>query len=105
MWFGIGKEIGSFTFHYQKEGKTISVFSIYTDGSLRLNYGWSSKILPVEVLETFHKQIQEIPFMKQIPNNFSGWPSVKVEVLKDPENLEKFKQAVLWLQTQLKPQG
>jgi hypothetical protein len=38
--FGRGKERESFTFHYLKEGKPISVFTIYTDGRLVLNYGW-----------------------------------------------------------------
>jgi len=104
IWWGIGKERGSFTFHYLKEGKTISIFSIYTDGKLMLNYGWSSKILPIEVLEAFHKKVQEIPLMRQIPNDFSKWPTVKVEVLKDSGNLEKFKQAVLWIRSQIRPQ-
>jgi hypothetical protein len=46
--------------------------------------------------------IQEIPSLRQIPADFSKWPSVKVDALSEPENREKFKNAVLWLRTQIK---
>jgi len=39
IWFGTGIETGSITFHYLKDEKTISVFTIYTNGRLSLNYG------------------------------------------------------------------
>lgn len=104
IWFGTGKETGSFTFHYLKDGKTISIFTIYTNGKLTLNYGWLAKPLPRETLEGFHRMIHEIPTFRQIPNDFvNKWPAVKVETLKDPENLKKFREAILWLQTQVKP--
>jgi len=105
MWFGTGKETGSFTFHYLKEGKTISVFTIYTNGKLMLNYGWLFKPLRSETLEKFHELLHDIPTLRHIPKDFANkWPSVKVEALREPENLRKFKQAVLWLQTQVKKQ-
>jgi len=101
IWFGTGKETGSFTFHYLRAGRTISPFTIFTNGKLWLNYGWLLGPLTQDTLEQFHKMIHEIPAMQHIPNIFAGkWPSIKVEALKDPENLRKFKQAVLWLQTQ-----
>lgn len=103
VWLGTGKETGSFTFHYLKDGKTVSVFSIHTNGRLTLNYGWLVKQQPRDTLQRFHQRIHEIPSLRQIPNDFLGkWPSVRVEALKDPENLKKFKQSVLWLKTQLK---
>jgi len=106
VWFGTGKKTGSFTFHYLKESKTVSVFSIYTSGRLTLNYGWLVNQLPRDTLETFHKKIQEIPSLREIPSDFDNkWPSVKVEAIGDLENLKKFKQAVLWLQTQVKQQS
>ncbi|MBS7614657.1 hypothetical protein KEJ18_02845 [Candidatus Bathyarchaeota archaeon] len=106
IWFGTGKETGSFTFHYLKEGKTISIFSIYTDGRLILNYGWLVKPLQKETLEGFHKTIHEIPTFRHIPNTFANkWSSVKIDALKDPQYLAKFKDAVLWVKTQIKPQS
>lgn len=106
IWFGTGKETGSFTFHYLKDGKTISIFSIYTDGKLTLNYGWLVKPLQKETLEGFHKAIHEIPTLRQIPDSFvNRWPAVKVDALKNQEYLEKFKKAVLWVKTQIEPQS
>ncbi|MGB9693388.1 MAG: hypothetical protein ACPLYF_00935, partial [Fervidobacterium sp.] len=97
IWFGTGKETGSFTFHYLKEGKTISVFTIYTNGKLALNYGWMRSQLPEEIIKEFHRMIQEIPTLQHIPADFSKWPSVRVDALSYEENLNKFKNAVLWL--------
>ncbi len=34
IWFGTGAETGSFTFHYLRDSKTLSVFTIYTTGRL-----------------------------------------------------------------------
>jgi len=103
VWLGTGKETGSFTFHFLKDGKTVSVFSIHTNGRLTLNYGWLVKQQPRDTLQGFHQRIHEIPSLQQIPNDFPGkWPSVRVEALRDPENLRKFKQSVLWLKTQIK---
>ncbi|MEM2917553.1 MAG: hypothetical protein QXN63_04280 [Candidatus Bathyarchaeia archaeon] len=102
VWFGTGREVGSFTFHFIKEGKTISVFTVYTNGKLTLNYGWMKAQLPKEILEQFHKMIHEIPSLQQIPADFSKWPSVKINALIEPENREKFKNTVYWLKTQIK---
>jgi len=102
IWFGTGKETGSFTFHYLKEGKTISIFTIYTNGKLMLNYGWLSKQIDQEMMEEFHKKIHEIPTFGQIPSDFSKWPTIKVsEVFKKAESIEKFRQVVLWLRNRL----
>jgi hypothetical protein len=106
IWFGTGKETGSFTFHYLKDGKTISIFTIYTNGKLTLNYGWLVKPLQKETLEGFHNAIHEIPTFRQVPNDFANkWPAVKLDAIKNPEYLEKFKDAVLWVRTQIKPQS
>jgi len=106
IWFGTGKETGSFTFHYLKDGKTISIFSIYTNGKLRLNYGWLVETLQKGTLDRFHSQIHEIPPFRQIPSDFDNkFPYVKVDALKNPEYLEKFKNVVLWVKTQIRSQS
>ncbi|AGK61164.1 hypothetical protein Asulf_01165 [Archaeoglobus sulfaticallidus PM70-1] len=100
MQFGTGSEKGSFTFHYIIDGKTISVFTIYTNGKLMLNYGWLSTRVSQEVLEEFHKKISEISIFKHIPADLSKWPSVTIT--KEFKNdIEKFKEAILWLKNKL----
>ncbi len=75
VWLGTGKETGSFTFHYVKDGRTISVFSVYTNGKLSLNYGWSLPQAGNEMLKEFHRRITEIPTFRHIPGDFSKWPT------------------------------
>lgn len=105
VWFGTGREVGSFTFHYLKEdGKTVSVFTVYTDGKLTLNYGWAKNQVSEEILREFHKKICDIPKLQNLQAKFSGWPSIKLEALIEPQNLERFKDAVQWLKTQIKLQ-
>lgn len=100
--FGTGPKTGSFTFHYLKEGITISVFSIYTTGRLCLNYGALSARLSQEITEEFHKKIHKIPAFRDIPADPSKWPSITVSnAFKDPMNIQKFKQAVLWLKDKI----
>lgn len=102
IWFGTGTETGSFTFHYLKDGKTVSVFTIYTNGRLTLNYGWLSKQVDLEIIEQFHNRINEISTFRHIPGDFSKWPGLQViRALRDQENLEKFQQAVIELGTRL----
>ena len=82
------------------------MFSIYTSGKLTLNYGWLAKPLQKETLEGFHRAIHEIPTLRQIPDDFvNKWPAVKVDSLKNQEYLAKFKKAVLWVKTQIRPQS
>jgi len=98
VWFGTGAETGSFTFHYLREGKTISVFTIFTNGKLQLNYGWLSKQISTDVLEQFHHRISEIPTFKRIPADFSKWPNLQiVDAFRGPEEIQEFKQTVEWL--------
>ena len=98
IWFGTGIETGSITFHYLKDGKTISVFTIYTNGRISLNYGWLSTQIDKETMEEFHKLIQEIPSFGRIPADFSKWPSIKIaDAFVDQDSINKFKEAVLWL--------
>jgi len=103
IWLGTGKQTGSITFHYLKDGKTISVFTIYTNGRLSLNYGWLSTQVDKKTLEEFHGLIHKIPSFERIPKNFSTWPSIKVaDAFVDEESVEKFKKVVLWLRDRLR---
>jgi hypothetical protein len=95
IWFGVGSSKGSYTFHYLLNGKSVSVFSVYTNGILTINFGWMKSILSVSSLDAFHQEITSIPSLKNIPADYTRWPSVKiVEAFSSPENLQMFKAAV-----------
>jgi len=102
VWFGTGVRTGSFTFHYLREGKTISVFTIYTNGKLQLNYGWLSTQISTDVVEQFHRRIIEIPTFSRIPDDFSKWPTLAIaDAFTGPEEIQRFKQAVEWLRDEI----
>jgi len=97
--FGTGTGKGSFTFHYLKDGKTVSVFSIYTNGNLYLNYGMFSTKVKQDVVQEFHTSIHKIPSFRNIPADFSTWHSIAIAdaFLKQPDAVEQFKTAVMVL--------
>jgi hypothetical protein len=94
VWFGTGMGTGSFTFHYLRDGKTVSVFSIYTNGNLFLNYGGLK--VKRDLIQEFHNSIHNIPSFRNIPADFSKWPSIGIAdaFLKHADALEQFKAAV-----------
>jgi hypothetical protein len=96
VWFGAGTATGSFTFHYLKDGKTMSVFSIYTSGYLVLNYGWLSTQVKRVVIQEFHNSIHNILSFKNVSADFSKWPSIEIAeaFLRQADALEQFEAAV-----------
>jgi len=104
VWFGTGKETGSFTFHYLKDGRTVSVFSVYTKGNLTLNYGWLAAQVSKDVLEEFHRSIRSIPSFSRVPADFSKWPSIKIAeaFVNQPAALQSFKEAVIALRDKVR---
>lgn len=102
VWFGTGKKEGSITFHYFRDGVTYSVFTIYTYNRLSLNYGWLSPKVSEEVMNELHSKIHEIPTFSHIGNDYTKWPTVKVNgAFSEDEYLEKFKNIVTWLRTRI----
>ncbi|MEM2915111.1 MAG: hypothetical protein QXZ28_03455 [Candidatus Methanomethylicaceae archaeon] len=90
--FGTGKDTGSFTFHYLKDNKVISVFTVTTNGKFSINYGWMINKLPDEAIKEFHNMVKEIPALREIPAE--GWPSINVSALLKDDGLNKLKTAV-----------
>jgi hypothetical protein len=96
VWFGTGTEKGSFTFHYLLDGKTVSIFSVYTNGDIIINYGWLSRQIDINLIEEFHHNLTKIETFAHTPADFTRWPSMKIiDVFPDQsEYLEKFKNLV-----------
>lgn len=105
IWFGVGAERGSWTFHYREAGETVSVFTVFTDDRLQLNYGWLSTKIEKETMEEFHNLIHQIPPFRHIPPDFSKkFPSIRVaDAFADQDSTERFKDAVLWLRQRIHP--
>lgn len=96
VWFGNGIETGSFTFHYEANGRNVSVFSVYTTGKLMLNFGYLLTQVDEAAVQKFHQIITAIPGFGKLPEELNKWPIVGIEevFLNKPEVLAKFKAAV-----------
>jgi hypothetical protein len=104
VWFGVGGEKGSYTFHYLLNGKALSIFSIYTNGTMIINYGWLQNVASHDLLVEFHQTLTHIPDFSHIPADFTRWPSVKISdvFLGKSEHLDKFKNLVEEFGTKIK---
>lgn len=99
--FFAGAETGSFTFHYLKGGKTLSIFTVFTNGKLQLNYGWLSTVIPDHIMRELHTRITQISAFRTVPPDFTKFPTLLLaDVSRSPENIAAFKQAVKWLREQ-----
>lgn len=98
IWFGTGAKTGTFTFHYLKEGKTVSVFTVRTDGFLQLNYGWLVYQIGENLLERFHERLVTIPPFANVPAEFNRWISIELdETFISESYLKDFEDQVSWL--------
>ena len=77
----------------------VSVFSVFTNGDFQLNYGWLSQQVDETLMAEFHGRIQAIPRFANVPAEFTNkWPKFRIaEAFKDPQDLQTFEEAVLWL--------
>lgn len=93
--FGNGKVTGSFTFHCLKEGRVVSIFSVYTDGKLWLNFGYLRNVVPDEAIREFHTSLLKIEPFRRLPANYGGFPSVPLrDVAGQAGALDQFRQEV-----------
>jgi hypothetical protein len=102
IYWGTGKATGSFTFHYLLNEKTVSVFSVYSNGTLTINFGWSSSVMTEAVLQQFVERLRPIGGFGKLKAEFNKWPSFKVaSALPKDADLESFREAVRWLGEQV----
>jgi hypothetical protein len=96
VFWGMGKSTGSFTFHYHLNGKTVSVFTINTNGQLVVNFGYLSTILEQADIIPFHAALIEIPTFKPLPADFKKFPMLRIEdiFVSQPEYVRQFKNAI-----------
>jgi hypothetical protein len=96
VWLGIGEKTGSYTYHYLRNGKTISVFSIYTTGEFILNYHYLSSTINATQMQWFHQALISIPAFQNIQADFKHPQSIQIEhnLLKRQDDIDKFKEVV-----------
>jgi len=99
LW-GTGAHWGSFTFRKSWHGIKASIFTVYSDSSLSVNFGQMlGKGIEEEVLESLRAELNRIPDINisrdAIPNGKN--PDISVDPFVNAEHLNKFQEAVLSL--------
>jgi hypothetical protein len=97
VYWGMGRQTGSFTFHTQHRDRVYSLFSVYSDGRLAVNFGWLKDHAPRELLERYWQELRSIPGFQRlhVRDDFNVWPSIKiVDAFRTPHDLATFKAAV-----------
>lgn len=93
--FGSGSASGSFTFFHEWEGKTGSIFSIFSRGDVTINFGYMEKIYSTDEIESFKHQLSQIPSFEALATFEGYYFSLKIEdAFGSPKYLSKFKDKV-----------
>jgi hypothetical protein len=97
-WWGHGRGTGSFTFHVLNEGRTFSVFSVFSDGKVQFNFGWLRDKVTTETLDRYRDGLRAIPSLKAIAvrEDFNAWPNLRIsKAFTDESQLQAFKELVV----------
>lgn len=100
VYWGRGKGTGSFTYYVLRDDKIFSLFSVFSDGRLAINFGYLKHKIPTDFLATYRDSLRRIPSMNDLPmrEDFNYWPTVRlIKALREPGDMEAFQQAVLAL--------
>ncbi len=96
--FGSGWASGSYTFCLERDNKMASVFSVFTNGIITINYGYMKKIFSRDQIKEFSTQIASIPTMKGSDSPEQFYFNISIDsAFSTIEFLEKFKKEVLCL--------
>jgi hypothetical protein len=102
-WWGVGRETGSFTHHVMKEGKAISIYTVFSDGRIQFNFGWLRLRVPDSTLAYYRDSLRAIPGLKSLSvrEDFNHFPAVRVsKALATEEDLSAFERAVVGVRDQ-----
>lgn len=95
MFLGTGSQLGSVSFHYLPPEHTASVFTLYSDGNLSINYRFMVDKFDSALLVALHERLREIPSFAELPADFMRLPSLRLaKALPDADALARFKQVV-----------
>jgi hypothetical protein len=99
VFLGRGSQTASFTFHFREGQRAISVFSMYADGRMTVNYEYLSKAVDEERFQAFDVQLRRHPPFDKMPKKTTGFVSVAAKDIASVGGpaVEHLKKAVLTL--------
>jgi hypothetical protein len=105
IYWGTGKEVGSFTGKLDIDNHLYSILSVYTDGNISINIGWNHKRLTEtnkDISEKFRLEVNRIAKKSITKNSWeNGWPKITLKSLSAQQLadlmdlLKKFRKTLL----------
>jgi hypothetical protein len=93
--FGTGIANGSFTFLLERDEKSGSIFSVFTHGTITVNFGYMEKIFSNEEIAAFRKELGSISTFGDVSSPTDYYHTVKItSVFPSQEYLVRFQEAV-----------
>lgn len=101
LW-GRGTVTGSFTFYKKREDERISLFTVYSDGRVSVNFGaWKAKGIDDRVRNLLREKLNQIPGIKISPKKIDRYPSFDAKALTRDTGINVFKEAIQFLVNQI----
>ena len=100
--YGSGIENGSFSFYHVKHEIRASIFSVFTNGILQINFHYMTKIFSDEEIKEFKRVLAKISAFYDVVQSDKLLYSIRLgKEIGNIEDLNKFKENVLSLEERL----
>lgn len=95
QYWGISDSYGTFGFGVRRpDGRTMSLFTVYTNGTFYINVGTMKKHVPVEIADQFIREISSIPNMDRAAES-KTYPQFQLrDTLAESANRNRFLAAI-----------
>ena len=105
LW-GRGTVTGSFTFYKKREDERISLFAVYSDGKISINFGaWKAKGIDERVKNLVRGKLNQIPGIKISSKKIDRYPSFDAKALTRDASIKMFKEAIQFLLDEIPGKG
>jgi hypothetical protein len=98
VFWGRGKGTGSFTFHYLHNDTAYSLFSVFSDARLQINFGWLREKLDTSLVQPYRDALLSIEGFSKISvrDDYKSWPALRIEkAFRGEADVDLFKSAVV----------
>jgi len=100
--FGTGIEKGSFSYYIKKEDSQTSIFSVFSNGILQINFHYMAKLFNEQQIQEFRELLDQKTSFKDVMNQKKLLYPIKLgDEIEDIKEIEIFKQCVLSLDSVL----
>jgi len=104
--WGRGALTGSFTFFKKREDERISLFAVYSDGKISVNFGaWKAKGIGEKARNLVRERLNQIPGINISSDKIDRYPSFDAKALTRDTSIKVFKKVIQVLVDEITVKG